>query len=238
MFNGQTISLKSVLWNVLNHPLANDLTYDIAAGFAVEGIRLLGAPMVYEDKTTDPNLVTENHKAALPTDIVQINGVRLIQDDDYPERSAIALRYKTDAYHESANKNTLEEFTYSIQNGIIYTSFHEACIEISYKALPVDEDGYPLIADNQKVKLALEYYILYRYLAPLYDIGKITDKAFGRIEQQKLFYMGGAQSDMLLQGVDHLESTMNAINRLIINSNAHKNFFKNAGEQERIKRYN
>jgi hypothetical protein len=237
MVNGQTVSLKAILWNVFNHPLANDLTYDIAAGFAVEAIRLLGAPLAFINKVTDPYIVTVNHKAALPDDLLKINGVRLIQNDEFPERSAKALRYATDVYHHSKLKNTLEEFTYTIQNGIIYTSFPEACIEISYEALPVDEEGYPLIPNNQKVKLAIEYYILFRYLAPLYDIGKITDKSFGRIEQQKLFYMGAASNDMKLQGIDQLESVMNAVNRLIVNSNAHKNFFKNAGEKERFKQH-
>lgn len=238
MYNGQTVSLKTILWKVMNHPLANDLTYDIAAEFAIEAIELLGAPLAHIDKVTDPHIVTVNHKAALPADLIQLNGVRLIKSDEYPERDAIALRYATDIYHESKLKNTLEEFTYTIQGGVIYTSFPEACIELSYKALPLDKDGYPLVPGNRKVKMALEYYILYRYLAPLYDIGKITDKAFGRIEQQKLFYMGAAGNDMKLSGIDHLESTMNSINRLLLNSNAHKNFFKGMGDKERIKRHN
>lgn len=237
MHNGQTVSLKAILWKVMNHPLANDLTYDIAAEFAIEAIRLLGAPLTHITKVTDPYIWTKNHKAALPADLLKVNGVRLIQNEELPEKNAVALRYATDVYHKSKLKNTLEEFTYTIENGVIFTSFEEACLEISYQALPVDKDGYPLIPNNQKVMMAIEYYILYRYLAPLFDIGKITEKAFYRIEQQKLFYMGAANNDMKLAGVDHLESVMNTINRLILNSNAHKNFFKGAGEKERLKRY-
>lgn len=238
MYNGKTISLKKVLWKVLNHPLANDLTYDIAAEYAIEAMEILGVPFSFIDKVTEPYLIIENNKAALPADLITINGIRVLQSDNLPERSAIALRYASDIYHTSDLKNTVDEFTYKIQNGVIYTSFPEGCIEISYKAIPTDKDGYPLIPSNMKYRLALEYYILYRYLAPLCDIGKVTDKAFNRITQEKCFYMGAADTSMKLQGADHLETILNGINRLIVNSSAHKNFFKGSGEKERIKKYN
>ncbi len=238
MYNGQTVSLKEILWKTLNHPLAADLTYEIAAESAIECLRLIGAPLLFEDKVTDPKLIVENHKALLPANIIELRGVRLIQKDDYPERSAIALRHATDIYHKSKNKNTLEEFTYTTQNGVIYTSFPDGCIEVSYKALSCDKDGFPLIPDNVKVKLAIRYYILYEYLAPLADIGKITDKAFHRIEYNSNWYMGAAQTSMQLQSMDHLESAMNAINRIIVNTDLHKQFYKGSGEKERIKRYN
>lgn len=243
MHTGQTVSLKQILWQVLSHPLANDLTYDIAAEFAIEGLRLIGAPLIFGDKTTssnDPNsphLMVSSHKTLLPSDSLEIKGIRLIQNDELPERSAIALRYASDVYHNSALKNTLEEFTYTLQNGVIYTSFPEGCIEVSYKALITDKDGFPLVPDNQKVKLALEYYILHRYLAPLYDIGKITDKAFGRIEQNYLWYVGAAQNSMVLQGPDHLETIMNGINRIIVNTNLHSQFYKGQGDKEKLKRH-
>jgi hypothetical protein len=237
MVNGNNISLKRVLWQVMDHPLATDLTYDIAAEYALEVIELLGSPLSFIDITTDPPLVIENNKVALPTDMIQINGIRLLQNDEFPERSAIALRYATDAYHNSANKNTVEEFTYTVQQGVLFTSFEKGCVEVSYKAIPTDDEGYPMIPNNRKYRLAVEYYILYKYLAPLYDIGKVSDKAFNRISQEKSFYVGAAQTSMQLQGMDHLESMLNGINRLIINSSAHKNFYKGSGEKERIKKY-
>ena len=49
--------------------------------------------------------------------------------------------------------------------------------------------------------------------------------------------MGAANTSMQLQSVDHLESVMNAVNRLIINDKAFENFYKRSGDRERIKRY-
>lgn len=237
MYNGQKVSLKQILWTVLNHPLANDLTYDTAAEFAVECIKLIGIPFSFKNEITEPPLILNNHKALLPNNLTKINGIRLISNDMIPERSAVALRYATDIYHESNQKNTLEEFTYNIQNNVIYTSFPDGCLEVSYECLDTDKDGYPLIPDNPKYKLAVEYYILYRYLAPLWDIGKISDKAFNRITQNYEWYVGGAQTSMQIKGVDHFQSVMNSINRIILNVDAHKNFYNSMGNKERIKRY-
>lgn len=243
MYNGQNVSLKTILWKVLNQPIAADLTYEDAAAFAVEAIRLIGAPLSFEDIVTAPILVT-NYKAPLPSNLLNIRGVRIINNLENFDDGAIALRHATDIYHTGANctpdsnNNIPSEYTYTVQKGIIFTSIPSGNIQISYKGLPVDEDGYPLIPNEQKTLLAIEYYILHRFIEPLWIIGKITDKAFAYIEQKRHFYMGGADTSLKLQSQDHLESVMNTINRLIINDSAHSNFYKGSGQQERLKRFN
>jgi hypothetical protein len=244
MFNGNVVSLKRILWNVMNHPLSQGLTYEIAAGHAVEAIRLVGATLAYEKKTTNPKLVINSYKALLPPDIINIRGARAFINKDDDESKAIALTQATDLYHSSAeckdeNKQSCigSEATYMTSAGVITTSFPNGYVEIAYERLTQDEDGFPMVPDNQDFLLAVEYYILFRYLAPLYDIGKITDKAFGRIEQQKCWYMGAANSDMMIGNMDHAEAMFNSINRLIINSGAQRNFFKFMGKNERLKRY-
>ena len=241
MHNGKTISLKTILWKVLRNPLASDLTYEEAAEHAIEVIRLIGAPLMFEDKLTDPLLKIVDNKAGLPDNLLNIRGVRMINDLDNFDRGAIALRYATDIYHNVENcddNNCTFDYTYTVQRGVIFTSFPEGYVQMSYKAISTDEEGYPLVPDNEKVKMALEYYILFRYLEPLWMMGKITDKAFQYIDQKKCFYVGGAETSMKLQGPDQLESVMNIINRLIVNKNAFDSFYKGSGEMERIKRYN
>jgi hypothetical protein len=45
-----------------------------------------------------------------------------------------------------------------------------------------------MIPDNQKVQLGMEYYILSRYLEPIWLMGKITDKAFEYIQQKRYLH--------------------------------------------------
>lgn len=253
MYNGKTVSLKQILWRILKNPLASELTYEGAAEYAIEALTLLGAPLILIDKVTNPPIKVENYKAALPSDVVTIRGVRLLNNfrEDLPydllDKNAIALRYATDIYHKAIpcensefvnETGCTEEFTYTIQKGIIFASFSEGHIQVSYKSFATDEEGFPLVPDNEKVKLALEYYILYRFLEPLWMAGKISDKAFDFIDRKKCWYMGAGNSAMKIMGPDQLESVMNSVNRLIINDKAFDNFYRRSGEKEKIRRYN
>lgn len=229
MNTSNTVSIGNILWKILNNKLASDLTYDEAAEFATEAIRLIGAPVLYDDKFYTVDIV--DYKAKLPNDILYITGVRDL-DKDLPFREA------TDIYHRSDNNRQFTEYTYQIKKGIIFTSLQEGCIEVAYKGLLTDENGYPLIVDNEKAKLAIEYYILHRYLEPLWMMGKITDKAFQYIEQKRHFYMAAANTNLQMPSMDKMEAIMNGINKIVRSTDSHARHFKNYGDKEYIKRYN
>lgn len=243
MYTGQTISLKEIMWKVMRNPLVSEMiTYEDAGEFALEAIRLLGAPLALIDKTSK-HITVEAHKAALPENIIQLKGIRKIQNKDDYEDCPIPLTYSTNTFHSSENCELKdiecpEEYTYTVNKGIVFSSFSEGYIQVAYKTLPLDDEGFPLVQDDQDTKLAIEYYILYRFLEPLWLIGKITDKAFAYINQKKCWYMSAASTSLKIQSMDHVEAIMNVVNRLIINTNAHKNSFKGAGTKERFQRYN
>jgi len=235
MTNGNVVSLKTILWKVLNNPLTTGLTYEQAAESAIEALRLIGRPLTYVS-ITSPAIEICDHKAATPLNMIKVNAVKgMVEKGDY----GVAMTYATNVFHSDAQCEECDdtELTYTIQAGIITTSFKEGYVKIAYDSLPVDDDGFPLIPDDQDALLALEYYIIYRFLEPLWMMGKITDKAFNFIDQKKCFYMGAANTSLTIANVDHMEAIMNTINRLIINSNAHSNFFKEMGQKERIRKF-
>ena len=199
MTNGNTKSLGTILWRVLKNPLASELTYEEAAEYALEFIRLLGAPVAYENKITNPPLQLYNYRTEIPCDILYIEGVRYTKtgEENYIENQ-IAMREASNTFHIKSSTSVLDEsssdekidykhneFTYKIQKNILYSSIKNGFVEISYKAISTDEEGYPLIPDNETVFLGMEYYILSRYLEPLWLMGKITDKAFEYIQQKR-----------------------------------------------------
>lgn len=239
MTNGNYKSLGAILYKILRNPLCAELSYEDAAEYALEFIKLLGAPVVYINKTICIEL--NCYKAEIPCDLLYVNGIRYFDND---LSNAIAMRESTNIYHVNSNEfnnkgesNSNNEFTYKLQNGVIFTSMENGNIEISYEAIATDENGYPLVPDNQKVELGMEYYIMSRYLEPLYLVGKVTDKAFEYIQQKRYFYTPSAFTSLQMPGVDKMASIMNGLNRLIINDTAHQNFFKKFGEQEVIKKY-
>lgn len=242
MVNGKTVSLKTILWKVFRNPFVTDTSYDEAAEFAIEALELIGTPFIKVNKVSDLIEIKE-YKAFLPEDLIDLRGVRVINNEDSFSNRAIALTAASDLYHQGIlcddpnDDSFKKELTYEIQRNKLITDFEEGHIQVSYKSLDTDKDGFPNVPDNRKVKLALEYYILYRILEPYFILGKIPRNSFEYIVQNKDWYVGAAQSDTTIKNIDHLQATMKTINRLIINDTAHQNFFKGAGKQEHIKRY-
>lgn len=78
-----------------------------------------------------------------------------------------------DRWHDHLHRHETE-MSFKTQGRIIYTSFPEGSIELSYKAIPVDEDGYPLLIDDENYLAALEAYIKVRVFTVKFDTGKIT----------------------------------------------------------------
>lgn len=235
MVNGKLVSIGNIIWKVMRNPLTQDITYEQAAEFALEFIRLINAPLSYTDEVQ--SLKLNEYKTYLPSNLINIRGVRYTGIDGCQD--AIAMRYATDLYHTTNKEDSCDkEYTYVVQNCVLISSKKEGFVDISFTSISLDEQGFPLIPDNESYKVGLEYFILHKYLEPLWMMGKIQDKVFSYIEQKRHWYLGQAENSMRLQGMDHLESMMNALNRIIINDQAHDNFYKNFGQKEYLKRYN
>ena len=225
MVNGKYNSLSKLLWEILANPLLEGLDIDDAAMYAINTLKLIGAPLLYKHEVK--TLKVEDYRAHLPINLLDVKGI------NYCDRP---LRYATDTFHQSNHDRAVEE-TYTLNNCVITTSFEKGEIEVAYTTLALDDEGYPMIPDNISVEQAIKYSIRVSYLEAFWEMGKISDKVFQRLEQQRDWYIGQAQSNTLLQGADHLESIVNSVNRLISNNHAYDNNFRGAGMKERIKRY-
>lgn len=226
MYSGKTTSVQEILWKVLRNPLCQDLTIEQASEYVVEVLKLIGAPLSFSDKVEELEL--KHHKVSLPADLIEIKGVK---------HGGIPLRYGTDLYHVDVENECISEYTYIVQECVLISSLDKGCLTISYKALPTDKDGFPLIPDNESYRMAIEYYIMHRYLELIWAMSKITDKVFQYYEQKRHWYVGQASSSLTAANKDQLESMVNSINRLIINNDAYSSFYRNMGTPERIKRY-
>ena len=94
------------------------------------------------------------------------------------ETAVSPARYATDTLHEHYNKvgNDFVHNTYSINNNYIFTSLKNGWYTIAYKAIMVDEEGYPMLPADRIFINALEWYIKYKYFTLLWEDGKIEDR--------------------------------------------------------------
>ena len=144
------------------------------------------------------------------------------------------FRYTTDSFHMSDNKPELSDLTYKIQGNCIFTApLEQGQIEIAYQAMPMDEEGYPLIPDNSSYSRALEAYIKREWFTILFDQGKLNGQVLARADQEYSFYVGQAQSEIIMPTIDQMEAISNMWNTLLPRDE-HRHGFLDSGTQSHI----
>lgn len=228
------ISIKEIMWELLKNPLLTNLTLDDASNSAYSLIKLLKIPTTLITEVLKNNVV--DYKTRVPNNTLEVLGVRLkLKDGTFK-----VLNYGANPYHTSRTEmnDCYKEHTYIVQDCNITTSFEKGEVEIAVKRMATDDEGYPLIPDNESFIKAIKYSIMEEFMEPLWLMGKITDKAFQRIEQQRLWYVGQASSiTTKVVNYDHLDMAIKGVNRLLVNTRPKDTFWIGHGENEKIKRY-
>jgi len=119
-----------------------------------------------------------------------------------------------------------------IEDNIIFTSTKDDDVDVAYRAIKVDEDGFPLIPDNGTFARALELYIQKRYFTILFNSSKIPLNVLQNTQQEYAFYVGQAQSDLIRPNLDQMESIKNMWTSLIPKMYKHADGFKTLNTPE------
>ena len=197
--------------------------------YALDFLRIVGMPNIFIEKVIP--LEIKNYRALLPCDFHEMIQVRLTDKDI---RNNIFI-YSSNNFHYSENKEDAVTLTYKIQGNVIYTSLKECNIEIVYRAIAIDEDGYPLIPDSSAVTRALELYIKKQCFTILFDLNKINQNVYQNTQQEYAWAVGQAQSDLVRPSLDEMQSITNSLNTILVRNNEHNKGFKTNNVQEKIK---
>lgn len=232
------ISINSIFSALLANPLMEGITPSDIARYTFEIISLMGVPMLYDNKVE--TIEIKNYRGDLPCDILYIQQTRKLTQGGF-----MSMRYSADtftsAYHEIGSPDVkydydvARDFYYSLNHGKIYTSFEEGTIEMSYKSIATDEEGFPLIPDHVKFKRTVEAYIKLKWYEIQWELGKISDKVLQRADQEYCWNIGAAQNYGKLQTIDQAETFRGAFTRLLTNATAASKSFTDFGKQEYIR---
>lgn len=226
------ISIRQVLSDITDHPLLKDVSFERAINHAVHFLRIVGMPKEFTEQTEVIEI--KDYRGILPCNLESIIQIRTHRNCGHHYR---VFRYSTDNFHMSDNKQDSYDLTYKVQGDVIFTSMKKGSIEIAYRAIPVDNDGYPMIPDSSPFIRALELYIKKQVFTVLFDLGKITPQVYNNCLQEYAWAVGAAQSDLIKPSIDELESITNSWNTLIPRVTQHKTGFVNNGVQEKIKQH-
>jgi hypothetical protein len=230
--NYQYINIRRILDELKKHPLLQDLTLEQVVSYTITFIGIFGMPKLYQDK--EESIHIENFRARLPCDLISINQIKECE-------TGICLRSMTDTFmprehHDRVTGYRLpQELSFKTQGQVLYVSFKTGDVLVSYKAIPIDKDGFPLLIDNPVFLKALEAYIKKEEFTILFDIGKITPAVLQNTQQQYAWLAGQLQSEFTIPSISEMESIKNSWCALIQKVSEFDSGFKSLGDKEKIR---
>lgn len=226
------INIREVLNRILRHPLLQDVTLEQVVQYTIDFISIFGMPKLYQDK--EEVLHIEDFRAKLPCDLISINQIKEC-------KTGVCLRSMTDNfmprehYDKNAGYKIPQELSFKTQGQVLYVSFKTGDVSVSYKSIPVDKDGLPLLIDNSVFLKALEAYIKREVFTILFDMGKITPAVLQNTQQQYAWLAGQLQSEFTIPSQSEMESISRMWNTLIQRTSEFNNGFQSLGNKEYIK---
>lgn len=189
----------------------------------------MGLPDVFTDKQEDVEI--KDYRGCLPCDLVSIIAVR-------NEQTQTSLRYMTDAFN--GKSDAWRSFdSYKVQGRVIYTSFKEGKVCVSYQAIKVDDEGLPLLPDAPVFLRALEAYIKKEKFTILFEVNmgksKVSQQMLQHAEQDYAFKVGQLNAAFTVPSYDEMQSLTGMLHQLLPRFNEHIKGWKTLGDKEYIK---
>jgi len=218
------INIREVLSRLLRHPLLQECNLEQAIQYTIDFMGIFGFPNTYEHKETE--IPIEEFRGELPCDLISID---MVKDC----KTGIALRSMTSMFDPRRHKHPkFQELQFKTQGRTIYTSFPCGKIHLAYRAVHVDDEGFPMLIDNPKYLKALELYIKCQVFTILFDLGKITPQVLNHTEQEYGWAAGQLSSEFKIPSVSEMESIKNMLNQILVRDDEFISGFDRLGNRE------
>ena len=216
------ISINEIVQRVKRHPLLQDISFEKVVQYTLDFFALVGLPRMFIEKQETVEI--SDFKGLLPCDVVQINQVK-------STRTKRCLRAMTDNFRPRKDHERTEN-SFKTQGRIIFVSFPKGKVEVSYKAMPVDKDGYPMVLDNPVFLRALEAFIKKEEFNILFEMSQVPQVVMASVNQQYGWAVAELDSELTLPSVSEMESISRMWNTLIQRTTDFDDGFRRLGDRE------
>jgi hypothetical protein len=206
------VSVEAVIEEVyMTEGYAQELDWGDAIAWTGKALGLLGAPALYVDKVTGNSLLTPNVTIADYRGLLPIDFVELLSGGVRDSTSKMVYEEATDAFFKAPNittetpKHKTGRYVYQIKDGYIYTEEKTATLELAYKAFKIDDKGFPMIPDIERVKECIRSFITFRTDHRLWRRNELSDKIYAESVVEKDWYMGSAQNVLKIMSPERRE---------------------------------
>ena len=246
----QYTNIQRVLESLLDHPMLADLTLEQVVRHTVRFISKHGYNKLYQDKVADIEI--HDYRGLLPCDVISIVQVKDTKSD-------ICLRSMTDTFgthipqggdcvdpmnnmrphmpYIPPRREQFGDWTFKTQGRVLYTSIPEGLVSVAYKAIPVDDDGFPMVIDNEVYLDALEAYIKKQVFTIKFDQQKIPSGVLQNAQQDYAVASKLLLSEFSTPSVSEMETLANIFNTMLPSMHTFRQGFKYNGTKEYLKKH-
>jgi hypothetical protein len=238
--------------------IQDDISYYDLVNWIYSVMELLGYPMQYIEKATgwrqDSKLDFDNYVFPLPEDFhsltaMIINGSQVRYSDSLthrfldgkccsPSELPPNLRGTFTDNFGNVFDNTKGiayspenlDYTFTIKDKIVFTNVKKGKACIAYKAFPIDEDGFPLVPDVEKYKMAIEMFLRMKldYIAWRNDPDSRGKKAlYDDSSREYEWYIASAANHLKIPDEHRMNNLKNQLLKLAPRIQNYENYFKN-----------
>lgn len=178
-------SINRIMEDVMDNPMLTDVTLEQVVRYTLRFMSLHGYPEFFQDNEADVEI--HDFRGMLPCDVVSIKQVREC-------KTGLCMRAMTGSFLPDKDfilDKFPNELAFKTQGRIIYTTFPEGMVHIAYKSIPVDDNGFPMILDNEVYLNALEAFIKVKIFGIKFDMGKLDPRV---LQNAKIDYMAACNS--------------------------------------------
>lgn len=157
-------------------------------------------------------------------------------NDNQEIRSQISflIKSKGDTLKQIVD-SSVESYRYVIVPGYIKTNVKDGYLKIVYKAVPTDDNGWPMVPDDEGFKEAIYWYIVMKMTYPEWREGRIRDAVYYDARSNWNYYSKQAYGNAVMpQGTDQLEALKNTWVRLVTEMQEHETFFSTLSDRQFI----
>lgn len=142
-----------------------------------QAVAVIGGVLPYEERTEVLEVI--GGKTTLPPSIRDIVEV---------------LEYDYGIPMEDTATEKPQQFSYHARGGILYTDFDKGMVQITYRTPPIDDEGLPLILDNEKYILGVVSFCLEKIAKRMYMKNDIDFTKYQLLARDKSYHMMSARN--------------------------------------------
>ena len=194
-----------------------------------EGLSMIGS--YAQNKEVSTILTVANHTVALPCDFIYPKDITHNGRPLSWSTKSAANNYKCEDCNTIPTCCT--DYNFYIADGCLNTSLESGDLCIVYQAVPVDDEGFPLVPDNVYFDKALKAYVTYMLDKIQFRRGLIPEVVFKFSEREWLWYVGSAKGSANMMSTAQMDRIQKIWVRLIPKPHEFSNNFRNLENHER-----